>query len=452
MKKFICDRHFMKTVLRIALPLMLQQLISVSVNLVDNLMVGSLGDAAIGSVAAVNKFYMIAVFGVNGLTAAGAVFIAQFFGAQQERKMQESFRVMLVCSALIMALFTLTAAFLHEPILRYYTSDPAVIAAGSAYLQLALYSFLPAAVTLCIYSAMRAVGEMQIPLRTSVGAVLMNAVLNYILIYGKLGFPQMGIRGAAMATLLARLLEMVFALFMLKRKPFAFKTKLTEIADISPDLFRQVIVKAAPLMLNEILWSFGMATIFKFYASRGSDVMSGDSIAGTISDLFFTMFGGMAAASTVLISTPLGANRLDEARDNAYRLIGFSVFLALLFAALIFASSFLVPVLYANVSAGAQKVAMQFIRITSVMFWIYMASTECYFILRAGGDMKHTLLMDSGFMWGLTIPVMAVLTYLTNADYLLIYIAGQMIDFVKLLFSYWLVRREHWVVNLTVQE
>lgn len=449
MKKFLCDRTFMKRVLFIAIPLMVQQLITVSVNLVDNLMVGFLGDAAIASVAAVNKYYMVASFATMGLTHAGAIFVAQFYGANNVTRMKQAFRTMLVSSTFIVAIFTIFAGVKPDLILRYFTQDAKVISDGLEYINVAIWSFYPASLTMCIYQAMRAVGETKIPLRCSVIAVTINSALNYIFIFGFYYIPAMGIAGAALATLIARLVECALALRSIAESNFAFKTNLSELFQIESEVFKKVLSKAAPLMLNETLWSFGMATLFKLYSTRGSDVMSGFSVSSTVGDLFFTLFAGMAAASTILISTPLGANRLEEARDNAYKLIGFSMLLSVVFASLMFISSYAVPILYSQVTETSQDIAMNLLRVQSLMYWIYMGSTQCYFILRAGGDMKHTLIMDSGFMWIINIPLVGFAAYFTDLSYFWMYMIGTSTDIFKFIFAYRLVHREKWVVNLT---
>lgn len=451
-KQFVSDRAFMKKTLFIALPLMIQQLISVCVNLVDNLMVGWLGDAAIASVAAVNRFYMIAMFATNGLASAGGVFIAQFYGAKEEQKMKESFRTILSGACVIMVVFSILGLAVSRQILNFFTQDAAVIADGVKYIRIAAWSFVPAAVTMSSYNAMRAVGETKIPLRCSVTSVLINAVLNYILMFGKFGLPRLELQGAALATLIARIIEMILVLAALKKRHFAFKTKVSHIFHISGDIFRHVIVRATPLMINEILWTAGNAMLFKLYSTRGAVVMSGYSIATTVGDLFFTLFGGMAAATTVLVAQPLGANRLDEARENGYRLVGFSVFLAVFMGILMNLSRGIIPLLYSQISLESQTVAARYLLVQSFMFWIYMATTEFFFILRAGGDTKNTLIMDSFFMWLVNIPVVAAVTYLTNWNYLFMYLAGQCTDLLKLLFSYHLFRKEQWLVNLTVMQ
>ena len=213
-------------------------------------------------------------------------------------------------------------------------------------------------------------------------------------------------------------------------------------------LIKRITVKALPLVLNEVMWSAGNAMLFKLYATRGAHVLSGYSIASTTADIFFTLFGGMAVATTVLVSHRLGAGKIDEARRNGYYLIGFSVKLALAFAVLMFGSSFIVPNFY-SVTEETKMLASTFLRIMSCLFWIYMANCQCYFLLRAGGETKKTLLMDSGFMWTINIPLVAAITYFTGFNIFVLYIIGQCTDLLKLSISYHLVKKETWLNNLT---
>ncbi|MBR5004915.1 MAG: polysaccharide biosynthesis C-terminal domain-containing protein, partial [Erysipelotrichaceae bacterium] len=319
---------------------------------------------------------------------------------------------------------------------------------GVEYISVAAYTFFPMALSFSINNAFRACGETKKPLVIGVLTALCNTALNYVLIFGHFGFPALGVKGAALATLIARIFEMVTLLIVLKLSDMPFKTKVQNVLKFPGDLAKRILIKAAPLALNEVMWSSGMATLFKFYSTRGPEVMSGYSISGTTSDIFFVLFGGMAVASNVLISQELGANHLQEARDNGYRLLGFSTMLSVLFGAGLFCSSFIVPPLY-NVSETAREVASSMLKIQGAMFWIYMFTCMCYFILRAGGDTKNTLLMDSGFMWTFNLPLVGLCTYLTDWPIIGLYLAGQVTDFVKLVISYKMVSKEKWVRNLT---
>lgn len=441
------NKHFYLQVLAIAVPFMLQQLITSSVNLVDNLMVGQLGDAAIAGVAAANRFYMIATFGIFGVGGAMSIFLAQYFGAKDEEHVKQTFRYGVISAYVIVAPFVLMGLFFSEQILGFFTKDADVIAMGSTYIKIAILTYIPMALSMTISNAMRSVGETKIPLYSSIASIITNAVFNYILIFGHFGFPKLGVAGAAYATIIARILEVVIFLVVTQRLPFMFKTHIKDLFKISRKLIKIITIKAIPLTVNEIFWSSGMSILFMFYSTRGKEVMAGMSISGTVADLFFTLFGGMAVASTVFVSQVLGANKLDEARSNAYRLIRFSVMLAVFFGSLMFISSFFAPLLY-NVTEVSRHTAATFLRIQSFMFWLYMANAQCFFILRAGGDTKSTLLMDSVFMWAVNLPAVGLVTYLTGWNVFAIYLVGQATDFVKFVVAYGLVRKEQWVKNL----
>lgn len=449
MKRFLFDRKFAKMVILIAAPLMLQQLISVSVNLVDNLMVGSLGDAALGAVASANKYYMIASFSIEGLTAAAGVFIAQFFGAKDQKHMQQAFATMLIVGFIIITGFSLLAMFSPETIMNYFTHDANIIGLAKQYFAIAVFSYFPIAITTSFYYAARAIGETKIPLYISSLAVVINAVLNYIFIFGKFGFAAMGIEGAALATVCARVIELLLVLYALRINSFMFKFPIHHLFQIEKQIVTHILSKAAPLTLNELMFSFGLATLYKFQSTRGSMVMSGLSISSTVADLFFTLFIGLSVASNVFISTHLGANELEKAKENAYKLIGFSMVVSLIFSCMMYATTYMIPYLYRHVSAESLAVARTVLTVQACVLWIYTINAQNYFILRAGGDMRNTLLMDSGFMWVINIPIVACVTYFTNVGYIAIYIVGQLVDLLKLGISYRLVRKENWVKNLT---
>ncbi len=447
--KFIGDKAFMKAALVVAVPLMLQQLITGSVNLIDNLMVGQLGDYAIGGVAAVNRYYMIATFGTNGLVAAASIFIAQYYGANDPQHMKQSFRFAIDSAMIVMIVFSFLGAFFPSVIVGFFTNDPNVIEFGVNYLRVAALSFLPYGISLAISNSIRSVGETKIPFYISAIAVVVNTILNYCFIFGKFGFPNMGVVGAALATYIARIVELILYLVALKLGDYQFKTRVFDLLKMSRHLIERILVKAAPLALNEVLWSFGMAMLYKFYATRGPEVLSGYSIASTVGDLFFILFGGMAAATTVLVAQKLGAGELDKAKDNAYKLLGFSVILSFFFGVMMFLTSFIVPYLYSKVSMEAKYTAVTFLQIQACLFWIYMIVTQCYFILRAGGDMKHTLILDSVFMWTINIPLVAIITYYTNLPIFVLYLIGQSTDVVKMFLAFHLIKKEKWVNNLT---
>jgi|LSQX01.2.fsa_nt_gb putative MATE family efflux protein len=446
------DRDFIKKVMVVAIPMILQQTISSSVNLLDNLMIGQLGEFAIAGVATSNKFFMISSFAMMGIIQASTIFLAQAYGAKKEELMKQSFRYGLVCSLLIVLLFSNAAWIFPEQIIQFFSpNEPGLLDAALKYIPVAALTFFPQAVSFAITSSMRAVGETKIPLVSSVISLSANAVMNYVLIFGHFGFPRLGILGAAIGTLIARILELIFLLYAMHIRHFPFSTKIKDVFNVHTKLRKAITIKAIPLLLNEIGWSAGMAMLFKFYATRGTDALAALPIASTTGDLFFVLFSGMAVATTVMVSHPLGSNDLEEARENGYKMLQLSILLSLVFAVGLLAASFITPQLY-NVSDKVRNMATNLIRIQGLFFFIYMHNAQSFFVIRAGGDTRSTLIMDAGFMWFINLPVVGFFSYMTNYNIFVLYIAGQITDIIKMFVTSYYFRKEHWVKNLTHEE
>lgn len=450
-KKYFGGLSFYKQTLKIAVPLMLQQLLSNSVTLLINLMIGGLGDSALAGVAAVNRFFMISYYGTNGAISASTVFIAQFFGARNSQKVKEAFRFALLISCIVMGLSIIPALLIPKTIISFIVKDAEVVAQGFLYIRVAALSFIPNMIALPIVAAMRATGDSKTPLYSAILSFLVNISLNLLLIYGNLGFPQLGIMGGALSLLIARTVELIFLMFALIRGSYVFKTKLKEIVDIPYTLIKQMFSKMLPLTVSEIFWAIGLTLLLKFYATRGPDVVTGYSIASTFSDLFFTMNAGMSVCCTLLVAQPLGAGKLQEAKRNGYHIIGFAIIMSAVFGVLLFLSSFALPYIY-DVSKASEDVGVSFLRIMSLFFGIYVLNTTHYCVLRAGGDMTSTMVLESGHMWLINLTAVGFATHYTNLPIIPLYIIGQCTDLIKLAIAHWLVKREKWVKSLAGHE
>lgn len=449
-KRFMFSRSFLKEVLVLAIPFMLQNLIITGVNLIDNLMVGSLGDAALGGVSAVNKYYLVADFSGFGIASATSVFMSQYLGAGDKEKLKMSYRIMLVAlTGLGFGFFIVSRLFPYH-ILRYFTNNQETIQLGTDYLSVVCITLILTGILRAIYSAIRVMGNTKILLVTSSISMAVNMVLNYLLIFGHFNFPKMGIKGAALATVIARVVEVIISLVIVVWKKYEFNTRIVDLFKIDLAVLKVVLTKALPLFVNEILWSTGMATIFKLYSTRGVEVMAGYAAAFTISDMFFVLFGGMSMVTTIFVARSLGANKIEEAKEKACQLFGIGVFLAILFGIGLFSASFALPHLYKHLSLASQGVAVNVLRIQAFMFWIYMFSAESYYVLTAGGDSKNTLIIDGIFMWGVNILALSLAAYFTDWTYLGVFIVGQSTDLLKMFCAFGMVLKEKWANNLTL--
>ena len=441
----------MKSCITLAIPIMFQNLVVSAVTLVDNLMVGMLGDAAISGVASANKYYTIVFFVINSMVAACLIFMAQYNGAGNVDKMKETYRFSLISSYIPLIIAFIIVSLFPAQLIGFLIDDEAIILEGTKYIKVAAYSYLPLGISIAIAGAMRATGDSKTPMIISIISIIVNAVLDYGLILGKLGLPSLGVEGAAIATIIARIVEVILLLRSVKKGNYIFDTEIKEIFNFDKGLAKDIIIKALPLVVNEMLFQLGMAMQLKAISTRGAIANTAYSIAITVSDLFFVLFGGMAIATTVLVGTPLGANKLQEAKDNGYKLIVFSVILAFFFGVAMFISQFIVPLIYPSISEDALLMAQLFLKTMSCLFWIYMFDCQCYFTLRAGGDTKSTLFMDSGFMWVVNLPVLFSLAIFTNVPAIVVYVCGQLTDVIKAFFAFYMVRKEKWVKNLAIE-
>ncbi len=444
------DKNFIKTVIRYALPMIIQQLITSSVNLLDNLMVGQLGGVSIAAVATTNKYLMVANFGMMGIVTAATIYLAQFSGAKNQPKMKESFRYTILSSLLLISVFVVLGFIFPRQIIRFFADNDDLVKTAMLYFPIATITTIPQAVSFSIQSSMRSVGNTRLPLISSIISLFTNGIINYILIFGKFGFPQLGVTGAAIGTLIARLVELGYLLVVLKINSFEFKTKIRNLFKVSKQLIKNITKKAIPLFLNEIAWSGGMAVLFKFYASPGETALTALPIASTTADLFFVLFSGVSVATILMISNPLGANQIDVARENGYKMLSLSLYLSVVFGIGMIIASFITPHFF-NVSPEVLHLATRFIQVQALFFWIYMFNAQIFFVIRAGGDTKSTFLMDAGTMWLLNIPIVAFVAYKTNATPILIYISGQAVDIFKMIIARHFFKKEKWLNNLAAE-
>lgn len=450
MKTFIGDRQFYKTLFQVAAPLVLQQLITTSVQLVDNVMVGRLGESSIGAVSVINQLYFIVILVTFGAYAGAGIFTSQFFGSGDHDKLKQTFRFKLITGALIALIALIIFTVFGENLIRLFTKNPETIKQGLAYLKIARWSAFPWVISVAISNTFREMSITKPLLYISIVAIITNTLLNFLLIFGLLGFPALGVTGAAIATFISRFVELGLMIVLLIKKGSIFNTKMTQILHIQPKLLKSMIIMSIPLTLNELLWSTGQTAFLHAYSTRGDSALAALNISGAISQLVFVTFGGIATAVAVLVGNTLGKNALDEAKDNARKLIAFSVFLAAIAGLILFILSFFILNIY-DVAETTKDIARFTIRINALFIPVYSFNVALFFTLRSGGDTKSTFMIDSGYMWVVAVPIAMVLAYLTDLKVTMMFLLIQSLDLPKMFFGLSRFRKEHWVKNLALE-
>ena len=456
--KYIGDKAFYKMVLAIAVPIMIQNGITNFVGMLDNIMVGQIGTEEMSGVSIVNQLhfvYMLCVFG--GMGGIG-LFTAQYYGAGDLEGVRRTVRVkfwiglfLTTAAILILHFFGtfLIGLYLNEDGTQSASSIEATLAFGKQYLRILMFSF-PAVFLLQAYtSSLRECGETVLPMKAGIAAVLVNLAGNYLLIFGNLGLPKMGIEGAALATVISRYVEASIVIIWAHAHP--------EKVPWVKGLFRKLIVpfrdvwkylrKGLPLLLNEALWSTAYATLSQCYSMRGLSVVAGLSIATTLNNLLRIMFITLGMSIGIVIGQLLGAGRLGEAKDKDNKMLFFTVASSIVTSLLLVAGSFFFPEFY-NTTDEVRAVASSFLIVDAVSCPLDAFMNGAYYTLRAGGKTLRTFLFDSVSLWVVSVPVAFFLSRFTDLPAVWIYAAVVLANCFKVLLGYIWVRKNIWLVDL----
>lgn len=450
----IGDRKFYKMVVMLLLPIILQNTVSNFVNLLDNLMIGRVGTDQMSGVAIVNQLMMVFNLTVFGALGTPSIFASQFFGAKDDEGVRNTMRfkmlLMLIVAAGGIAVFMLFGT----PLIQLFLTDgsagaQAALGHAQSYLSVMLWGLFPFAISNAYGSQLRSVGQTFIPMISGIAAMLTNLVGNYILIFGHLGAPAMGVTGAAVATMISRFVEMAIVVVYAHKSTgrFSFMKGLYSKLFIPANLAGTMLIKGLPLLANEVLWSLGMTTMTQCYSTRGYMVIAALNIASTISNVFMVMTFACGDAVAILVGQKLGSGEIEEAKHTAWKLACFNVVTYILVSSVMAAFSGAVPHLY-NTEPAVRALATNFLRVSAVAMPLVAFAHCCYFTLRSGGRMLITFIFDSCFMWCLSIPLAMVLTKMTDMPIVPLYLCVQMLELPKCVLGFFMMKKGSWAKNM----
>ncbi len=456
LKKLFGNKAFYKMVLLIAVPIIVQNGITNFVNLLDNIMVGRLGTEQLSGVGIANQLvfvYTLCLFG--GLSGAG-IFTAQFFGKGDREGMQYTFRFkMLVATVITVVGGCILVPFGENLITLFLTEEDATadvaltLMYGREYLKVALISLIPMALTQVYSSTLRETEQTVVPMVASIAAVASNALFNYLFIFGIWFFPEMGVVGAAIGTIIARVVELLIVVIWTHTHPqkAVFIKGVYRSLHIPRSLFAQIFVKSLPLMANEFLWSTGMTVLTQCYSTRGLVAVAAVNIAVTISNVFNIVYMSMGSAVSIIVGGQLGAGQIEEAKDTDRKIITFSFLLCVAIGLLmsVFAPAF--TSIY-NVTDEVKELAAILIIIYAAMMPFNSFVHNCYFTLRSGGKTFITFLFDSAFVWCVSVPLGLILSRLTDLPIIPLFILCVSVELIKCVIGLFMLRSGAWAKKL----
>lgn len=455
-KKFIGDRNFYRTVFAIAVPIMIQNGITNFVALLDNIMVGQIGTEQMSGTAVANQLMFVYNLCVFGLLAGPGIFGAQFFGKGSNDGVRNVFRFKIIIGVIALAGGITLLSFFGDGLINSYLTGEGqdgdrdlIFRSGKEYLTIMLVGLIPFTATQIYASTLRETNCTIPPMFAGLAAVLINLALDWALIFGKLGLPQMGVKGAALATVISRFVEcaIVIVYTHAKKGRNEFIRGVFRSLKVPRELVVKIAVSGLPLAINEFLWSSGMAKLNQCYSQKGLEVVAATNISSTIFNLFNIVYIALGNAVGIMVGQILGSGDMKRAKDTDTKLIAFSIAAGALTGGIMAALSGVFPMFY-ETTEQVRGLASGFIIILGIFTPVQAFINAAYFTLRSGGQTYVTLIFDSVFMWLISVPTAMLLVKLTSFDITMVFFICQAVDIIKVAIGLFLLKKGVWVRNI----
>jgi putative MATE family efflux protein len=429
---FSRDRDYYRSLVRIALPISGQGLISAGLNLADSVLVGRLGSNEIAAVGLANAIYFFLAVLLFGISSGLTVFVAQYWGKKDLAGVHRATGLGLLLSAGLSLFFAVVTAAIPSEMMRIFTNDPAVVALGAVFLRRIAFSYPLTALSFMFYGAMRSTGHAVAPLVSSSIALVLNTLLNLLLIYGLLGAPRMGVLGSATATLVSRVVEIAITLWIVYGRRLPSAVAWRDIVRVDPRFLAAAVKISVPVMLNEGLWVLGYTVYPAVYARMGTEVVAAFTVFSTIDRIAIVLAVGMGNAAAAIVGKEIGAGR----KDLAYRYGGLSILIAPLTSVAIGLVIFLVRfdvLRLFKLSGTVLDNALLLVALGSATLWIKSFNmTAVVGVLRAGGDTPVAMLLDLVPMWTVAVPLAVCGGLFFGWPLLLVFLATVVDEAIKL--------------------
>lgn len=443
------DKRFYRLLFSIALPIAVQNLITFMVSMVDTLMVGALGEIQLSAVSIANNLFFVLTILMFGLAGGSNIMISQYWGKGNVKTIHKILAIMYRVCLLITGIFIFIALFLPKYFMGIFTTDKAVIDFGASYLRIVCIGYLFYSITNCTIMMLRSVKTVSISIIVYTASLVVNSMLNWILIFGNLGAPELGIRGAAIATVCARITEFSIVLvfmFIYERK---IGLKLEHLLKLDKEILKDYVGLCTPVLCNELLWAIGASMISVIVGRMGTEVVAANSINGVAHQFVTVFIFGMSNATAVIIGNTIGEGKKEKAKEYAYSIGIFSVVMGCISGLMILLIKPFVVNFY-NVSYSTKLIAMEIMPVTSgIIVFQSLASNFMMGVLRGGGDAKFVLINDLIFMWLVAIPGGFFVAFVLELPVALVFLVIKCDEILKSLTSVYRVISGKWVNDVT---
>lgn len=445
---FKLDKKFIKTLMLLAIPIILQSLVTASLNLLDNLMIGSLGENEIAAVGISNQFYMLYYYTIMGITLGAGIFMSQFWGKKDVTSIHKFLGISLVVGMISTIFFAILAFFFPEMIMKIFIDENIVIEQGVAYLKMVALSYIFTTISLAYAAALRSIGQTKIPMYGSLVGLVFNGILNYIFIFGKFGAPVMGVAGAALGTTVSRFMELAFILFIIYKNKNVVAGKISQLLDFNFDLVKRYFITATPVVFNDVMWIAGITAYFIAYSKLGINATATMQIANTINNVF-NIFGiGIASASAILIGNKIGAGKEEDAKEDAIKISVFGVLIGIIIGIFFFFLSPFIAMLF-KITPETYENLIFVLRIMAIILPLrFFGITQIIGVLRGGGDVMYAIVTELVAVWLIGVPLSFVGAVYFKLPITIVYILVCLEEPFKAIATYPRLRSGKWIKNL----
>jgi len=452
---FFTDRAFFRATFALAAPIAFQQLVTASLNMIDVLMVGQLGEASVAALGLANQIFFLLILFLFGTTSGMAIFTAQYWGKGDTDSIRRVLGICLALAVSVAGLFTLAAILAPQTLMGFYTTDPEVIEIGSDYLRIVGLSYVAMAITVSYGSILRSITFVTMTAIVSIISLAFKTAIGYTLIFGKFGFPALGVRGAAIGTATGWIFQCVLLVTLV----YIMKTPL---AGNPLTLFRfkrsflmNVLRTSMPAAINEVFWSFGITTYNAVYARIGTDSIAAININATVEELMFVLFIGLGNACSVMVGNKIGEREKDTAFEYGRRFTILAVMLSIMGGVVVFFIRDFVAGWY-QLSPTAEFNLRNIMLVYSFSVWLRVFNFMLFIgALRAGGDTKYAMYTELFSIWLIGVPAALIGGFVLHLPVYYVYALVLLEEAVKaiVIFRRYLSRK--WIndlVNVTGDE
>ena len=442
------DKEFLKRLIKLGTPIMFQNLFSVLGNSVTTIMTGLLGDLPIAAAGLNSQLYFILMLVQFGVSSGCSLFTAQFWGKKDRESILKTLGVSLMLGLGVGIIFMLIALFLPRQFLGIFTQNAEVITIATGLLRITGFSFLFTPVIFTYAFILRSTDQARLPLTASIVGVILNILLGYALVFGKFGLPVMGVNGAAVSLLAARVVETLVLVWLVYRKKTPLAAPLKQIFSFDRPFLQRVLNRALPVMTNELIWGLGITTYNVIFARLGVESYAAVAIRVTVEDMVFVPFTGVTNACAIIVGNAIGAGAKEKATGYVRQAFVITIMLGLAVGVLLFVGRGLI-LSYFNITETTRRLAMAILAVLSAVMWL-RASNFVLFIgmMRAGGDTRFAWLMDVVALWGVGVPLALLGVFVLHLPVYYAYLLVMTEEALKFGISIMRYRSKRWIHDL----